>query len=106
MDRATMKERIGITTMPQGSRWMCGTGLSVTWPLEAAVVSPPSLATRAWAASWHVVEKRNAMYQMKPRASSSVERSGIEADLVFSDPVAYRLRARFARAGEGWNVST
>src|SRR6266849_4826024 len=91
------KEIRGITTMPHGSRWMCGTGLSVTWPPEAAVVSPPILATRAWAASWQVVEKRNAMYQMKPKASSSGERSGIEGVLFFSERVGERLRAGFAR---------
>ena len=38
----------------------------------AAVVSPPSLATSACAASWHVVEKRKTMYQIAPRARSGV----------------------------------
>ena len=51
---------------------MCGIGLSVTWPPSAAVVSPPSLATSACAASWHVVEKRKTMYQIAPRARSGV----------------------------------
>src|SRR6059058_5239457 len=31
--------RMGMITMPQGSRWMCGTGLSVTCPPRKAVSS-------------------------------------------------------------------
>src|SRR5580700_10524712 len=68
----TRKERMGTTTMPKGERRICGIGLSVTCPPSAAVVSPPSLATSACAASWHVVEKRNTTYQMTPRARSGV----------------------------------
>src|SRR6266403_1417226 len=100
------KEIRGITTMPHGSRWMWGTGLSVTWPPEAAVVSPPILATRAWAASWQVVEKRNEMYQMKPKASSSGERSGIEGVLFFLRASRVEVAGRVCkgRAGERWNV--
>src|SRR5580698_7305037 len=59
-------------TMPHGERRICGIGLRVTWPPSAAVVSPPSLATSEWAASWHVVEKRKTMYQIAPRARSGV----------------------------------
>src|SRR5487761_523106 len=63
---------MGTTTIPNGERRICGIGLSVTCPPSAAVKSPPSLATSACAASWHVVEKRNTMYQIAPRARSGV----------------------------------
>jgi len=52
-----ISERMGITTMPQGSRCMCGTGLSDTCPPANAVSSPPILAASACAASWHVWKK-------------------------------------------------
>src|ERR1700688_621945 len=68
----TRYERIGTTTIPNGERRICGIGLSVTCPPSAAVVSPPSFATSACAASWHVVEKRKTMYQIAPRARSGV----------------------------------
>src|SRR5881394_1245466 len=70
--------RMGMITMPQGSRWMCGTGLSVTCPPRKAVSSPPILAASACAASWHVVENRKTTYQMNPRARRSGEMLGIE----------------------------
>src|SRR3974390_236541 len=73
------KERMGTTTMPNGERRICGIGLSVTWPPSAAVVSPPSLATRACAASWHVVENRKAKYQIAPIARSGVFMAGANA---------------------------
>ncbi len=55
--------------MPKSSRRMCGIGFSETWPPSKAVVSPPIFATRACAASWHVVESRNTTYSIKPNAS-------------------------------------
>src|SRR5713226_4280467 len=74
--------RIGMITMPQGSRWMCGMGFSVTCPPSEAVSSPPILAARACAASWQVVEKRKTTYQMNPRASCSGEMLGMKSDFV------------------------
>src|SRR5579862_626692 len=59
---------MGTTTMPIGERRICGMGLRVTWPPSNAVGSPPSFAAKAWEASWHVVERRKAMYQTAPRA--------------------------------------
>src|SRR5712672_1667820 len=41
----------GKTTMPNGSRCMCGSGFRVTWPRRYAVRSPPSKANQACAAS-------------------------------------------------------
>src|SRR5215470_5126034 len=78
IERVKISIKMGTTTMPQGSRWMCGTGLSVTCPPSEAVWSPPIFAARACAASWHVVEKRKTTYQVKPRAKSSGERLGME----------------------------
>src|SRR6267143_4196984 len=80
IERVKIKERIGITTMPHGSRWMCGTGFSETCPPRAAVSSPPSLATSACAASWHVVENRNATYHTNPYARSWGENSGMNLE--------------------------
>jgi hypothetical protein len=48
----------GRSTIPTGSRRMCGTGLSDTCPPWYAVRSPPRCAAQAWAASCSVVEKR------------------------------------------------
>src|SRR2546427_2096180 len=74
--------RIGMITMPQGSRWMCGMGFNVTCPPSDAVSSPPILAARACAASWQVVEKRKTTYQMNPRASCSGEKLGMKGGFV------------------------
>src|SRR5712692_6107515 len=74
--------RMGMITMPQGSRWMCGMGFNVTWPPSEAVSSAPILAARACAASWQVVEKRKTTYQMNPRASCSGEMLGMKGDFV------------------------
>src|ERR1041384_369672 len=63
--------------MPHGSRRMCGTGFSVIWPPRSAVSSPPSLATKACDASWHVVENRKATYQMHPTTSVPALMSGM-----------------------------
>ena len=49
---------MGTRTSPTGERRMCGMGLSETWPPSNAVVSPPILAARACAPSWHVVENK------------------------------------------------
>src|SRR5271169_4683688 len=63
---------MGTTTIPNGERRMCGMGLRVTCPPSAAVMSPPSLATSACAASWQVVENRKTRYQMAPNARSDL----------------------------------
>ena len=65
-------ESMGTTTMPNGSRRMCGTGLSVTWPPRAAVSSPSFSALQAWADSWQMVEKRKTPYQRRPSAKLGV----------------------------------
>src|SRR5260370_31540255 len=57
IDLLMMSERVGITTMPQGSRWMCGVGLSDTCPPANALSSPPILAASPVAASWQLAER-------------------------------------------------
>src|SRR5215471_16182866 len=69
--------RIGTSTMPNGSRRMCGRGFRVICPPSAAVSSPPSFAARAWEASWQVVENRKTTYQTKLNAIISGVKLGI-----------------------------
>src|SRR5215472_3323027 len=73
--------------MPIGSRRMCGSGFNVTCPPREAVSSPPIFATRACAASWQVVEKRKAMYQINPKASTSGDKSGMAVTRVEVRPL-------------------
>src|SRR5579859_2428006 len=77
IELANRNARIGITTMPHGSRLICGIGFSVTCPPRSAVSSPPSFATSACEASWHVVENKNATYQINPITKVSELISGI-----------------------------
>src|SRR6266850_8104477 len=58
--------RSGTTSMPIGSRRMCGRGDSETCPPRYAVRSPPRSAAQACAASCTVVEKRKATNQRIP----------------------------------------
>ena len=81
------KESSGTTTMPNGSRRMWGIGLSDTCPPWYAVGSPSRHATRACAASWSVVEKRNAANQMAPSAT-------VEAVISTSGFLTQRLAPR------------
>ena len=59
----------GITTIPIGSRRRCGSGLSVA--CFSAVRSPPHRPTTACAASWQVVENRNATSHVANEATSN-----------------------------------
>src|SRR5688500_13734698 len=65
-------ETSGMSTIPIGSRRMWGIGSMLTWPPCAAVSPPPSFAARAWAASWQVVDRRNATNHIGNVASTSV----------------------------------
>src|SRR5437867_4627809 len=58
---------------------MCGIGENETWPPRYAVGSPPRSAARAWAASWRVVENRNATNHRRPWNSASVRRYSSES---------------------------
>ena len=75
---AEKKVSSGTTTMPTGSRLMCGVGSTVSWPPWYAVGSPPRKAAQAWQNSWHVVEMRNPRYHIaksaRVEASKSIER--------------------------------
>src|ERR1700746_728158 len=79
---------------------MCGTGLSVT--CRAAVSSPPTLATSACEASWHVVENKNATYQINPKTRVSAVISGMESFQFELENLLRRIsNANFLRVDTG-----
>ena|ERR1700683_3120194 len=84
---------MGTMTVPKGDLLMWGIGLRLTWPPCEAVGSPPILATKACAASWHVVEKRKTMYQIAP--STRKCGLGIRADYCEMDRDATIEMRRF-----------
>ena len=67
-------------------------------PASAAVVSPPSFAAQACAASWKQVESRNAGYQ-NTSASTTAELTGLAISGSLASCVTGHRRSGVARAG-------